>query len=111
MEGVGSKVKGQLLQRLVSEPWKSSLSGQRDHDGQVSVANEERWQRKAGEYGHVNTWELDQFAALVQNIHDCHTTFLSNFHCSKMPIQWVSSTMGFLRCPGFRKKFCLNLYK
>src|SRR6218665_1812821 len=43
---------------------------------------------------------------------DCHTTFLkSNFHCSKMAILWASCTMGFLRCPGFRKIFFLNLHK
>src|SRR6218665_1521911 len=45
-------------------------------------------------------------------MHDCYTTFfLSNFYCSKMPILWASCTMGFLRCPDFRKIFFLNLHK
>ena len=29
----------------------------------MNLADEERWQRKAGELGHINTWELDQYAS------------------------------------------------
>jgi len=36
-----------------------SLTGQRDHYGQVNVADEERLQKKAGGHCDVNTWELD----------------------------------------------------
>src|SRR6218665_1021564 len=53
------------------------------------------------------------FCISPKYMHDCHATFLSNFHCSKMLILWASCTctMGFMRCPGFKKIVLLNLHK